>query len=167
MNQYFPPYRSSGNNIEVELDLSSYAAKTDLKNMTHVGVSSFASKTNLSNLKAEVDKLDIDKVLLVLNDFTQLSNVVKNGVTKKIISSVNKTDTTRFVLETTYDTHKSDLEKKISDADKKIFDTSGIVKKKDFDSNITEIEGKILSFSGLATNSTLTAVENKIPNISN
>ena len=130
MNQYFPPYRSSGNNIEVELDLSSYAAKTDLKNMTHVGVCSFASKTNLSNLKAEVDKLDIDKVLLVLNDLTQLSNAVKNGVTKKIISSVNKTDTTRFVLETTYDTHKSDLEKKISDADKKFFDTSGIVKKK-------------------------------------
>ena len=167
MNQYFPPYRSSRNNIKVELDLSSYAAKTDLKNVTHVGVSSFASKTNLSNLKAEVDKLDIDKVLLVLNDLTQLSNVVKNGVTKKITSSVNKTDTARFVLETTYDTHKSDLEKKISDADKKKFDTSGIVKKKDFDSNITEIEGKILSFSGLATNSTLTAVENKIPNISN
>ena len=51
MRQYFPPYRSSGRNIKVELDLSSYATKTDLKNMAHVDVSGFASKTNLGNLK--------------------------------------------------------------------------------------------------------------------
>ena len=60
MSQYFPPYRSSGRNIKVELDLSSYATKTDLKNVTHVHVSSFASKANLASLKAKVDKLDID-----------------------------------------------------------------------------------------------------------
>ena len=77
MNQYFPPYRSSGNKIKVELDLRSYATKTDLKNVTHVDVSSFASKTNLSNLKTEVDKLDIDKLIPVLNDLAKLSNVVK------------------------------------------------------------------------------------------
>ena len=51
MSQYFPPYKSSGRNIKVELDLSSYATKTDLKNVTHVDVSSFASKTNLASLK--------------------------------------------------------------------------------------------------------------------
>ena len=44
MSQYFPPYRSSGGDIKVELDLSNYARKTDLKNVTHVDVSSFASK---------------------------------------------------------------------------------------------------------------------------
>ena len=44
MNQYFPAYRSSGRNIKVELDLSSYATKTDLKHVTHADVSSFASK---------------------------------------------------------------------------------------------------------------------------
>ena len=44
MSQYFPPCRSSENNIKVELDLSSYATKTDLKNVTHVDFSNFASK---------------------------------------------------------------------------------------------------------------------------
>ena len=59
MSQYLPPYRSSGRNIKVELDLSSYATKTDLKNAAHANVSSFASKTNLDSLKTGVDKLDI------------------------------------------------------------------------------------------------------------
>ena len=83
MSQYFPPYRSSRGNIEVELDLSSYATKTDLKNVTHVDVSSFASKTNLANLKTEVDELDIAKLTPVPNDLAKLSNVVKNDVVKK------------------------------------------------------------------------------------
>ena len=61
-SQCFPPYRSSGSNIKVELDLSSYATKTDLKNVTHVDVSSFTSKTNLASLKTELDKLDLDKL---------------------------------------------------------------------------------------------------------
>ena len=59
MSQYYPPYRSSGANIKVELDLSSYAPKTDLKNISYTDVSSFALKTNLASLKTEVDKLDI------------------------------------------------------------------------------------------------------------
>ena len=43
---------------------------------------------------------------------------------------------------------------------------SDLVKKKtDFNAKVTEIEGKISSFRGLATNSALTAIENKIPNI--
>ena len=54
---YYPPYKSSSNNIKVELDLSNYATKNDLKNITHVDVSSFASKTNLAALKTEVDKI--------------------------------------------------------------------------------------------------------------
>ena len=62
MSQYFPAYKSSGRNIKVELDLSSYATKSDFKNVKHVDVSSFASKTNLDSLKTEVDKLDIDKL---------------------------------------------------------------------------------------------------------
>ena len=51
MSQYFPPYRSSKGNIKVELDLSNYATKNYLKNVTHVDVSSFGSKTNLASLK--------------------------------------------------------------------------------------------------------------------
>ena len=84
MSQYFPAYRSSGRNIKVELDLSSYATKTDLKNVTHVDVSSFASATNLASLKTEVDKLDIDKLVPVSHDLAKLSNIVKNDVVKKL-----------------------------------------------------------------------------------
>ena len=50
------------------MDLSNYATKTDLKNVSHVDVSCFALKTDLANLKTEVDKLDIDKLTPVPND---------------------------------------------------------------------------------------------------
>ena len=83
MIQYFPPYKSSSNNIKVELDLTNYATKTDLKNITHTDVSSFASKTNLAALKTEVDKIDVDKLKTVPDDLAKLSNVVKNEVVKK------------------------------------------------------------------------------------
>ena len=83
MSQCFPPYRSSGRNIKVELDLSNYATKTDLKNVTHVDVTSFALKANLANLKTELDKIDIAKLTPVPDDLAKLSNVVKNDVVKK------------------------------------------------------------------------------------
>ena len=83
MSQYFPPYGSSSRNIKVELDLSNYATKDDVKNITHVDVSSYASKTNLAALKAEADKIDIDKLKAVPTDLATLSNVVKNNVVKK------------------------------------------------------------------------------------
>ena len=84
MSQYFPPYRSFGSNIKAELDLSSYATKTDLKNVALVDVSSFVSETNLASLKTEADKLDIDKLATVPNDFAKLSNVVKIMLPKKL-----------------------------------------------------------------------------------
>ena len=171
MSQYFPSYRSSGRNIKVELDLSSSATKSDLKNVTHLDVSSFGLKTDLANLKTEVNKIDIAKLTPVPDDLAMLSNVVENDVVKKtelnkLVTKVDNIDTTGFVLKTTYDTGKSDLEKKISEAEKKIPNTSGLVKKTNYSSKITEIEGKIPSITGLATNSALTAVENKIPNVS-
>ena len=80
MSQYFPkPFRSFGGNINIKVDLSNYATKTDLKNVTHVDTSSFALKANLASLKTEVDKLDIDKLALVPVDSGKLS-VVKNDV---------------------------------------------------------------------------------------
>ena len=98
MSQYFPPYRSFGRNIQVELDLSSYATKSDLKNVTYVDVSSFALKANLANLKTEVDA----KLKPVPDDLAQLSNAVKNDVVKKteydkLVTKVDNIDTTRFV----------------------------------------------------------------------
>ena len=59
---YYPPYKRSSNNVEVELDLSNYATKDDVKNITHVDVSSYATKTNLAALKTEEDKIDTDKL---------------------------------------------------------------------------------------------------------
>ena len=85
MSQYFPkPFRNFEGNINVKVDLSNYAAKTDLKNVTHVDTSSFALKTSLANLKTEVDKLDTDKLQLVPVDSSKLSDVVKNDVVKKL-----------------------------------------------------------------------------------
>ena len=152
--------------------MSNYATKTDLKNVTQVDVTSFALKTNLSSLKTEVDKIDVGKSNTVPVDLAKLSNVVKNDVVKKaeydkLVTKLDKIDTTRFVLKTKYDTDKSDLEKKLSDAEKKISNTSDLAKKTDLNAKITEIEKKIPSITGLATNSALTAVEDKIANVSN
>ena len=84
MSQYFPnPYEPFGGDINVSVELSNHATKTDLKNISHVNVSSFALKSNLTNLKTEVDKLDIDKLTPAPNDLGKLSNVVKNDVVKK------------------------------------------------------------------------------------
>ena len=65
------------------MDLSNYATKADIKDISHVDTSSFALKTNLATLKTEVDKLDIDKLKPVPNDLSKLSNIVKNDVVKK------------------------------------------------------------------------------------
>ena len=63
MSKYFPkPFRSFGGNINVKVDISNYATKNDLKNVTYVDTSRFALKTNLASLETEVDKLDIDKL---------------------------------------------------------------------------------------------------------
>ena len=80
---YYPPYRSSSNNIKVKLDLSNYATKDDVKNITHVDVSSFASKTNLAALKTEVDKIDADKLKTAPTDLAKLTNAIENDLVKK------------------------------------------------------------------------------------
>ena len=100
-------------------------------------VSSFVLKLNLASIKTEVDTLDIDNLTPVPNDLDKLSNIVKNDVVKKtlydkLVAKVNYIGTAGFVLKTTYDTDKSDLEKKISDADKKIPYTSDLAKKNIF-----------------------------------
>ena len=129
MRQYFPkPYEPFGGDINAKVDLSNYATKANVKNISHVGTSSFALKTKLANLKkTEVDKLAIDKLVPVPTDVSKLSNVVKNGVVKKdvynnLVTKVNNINTSGFVLKTKYDADRSELENKIAD-------TSGLVKK--------------------------------------
>ena len=112
MSQYFPkPFRIFGENINVKVDLSNYATKTDLKCDT----SRFALKTNLASLNTEVDKLNIHKLVPVPIDVSKLGDVVKNDVVKKtiydqLVAKTNNINTSDFVLKTNYQTDKTELE---------------------------------------------------------
>ena len=141
MSQYFRKlYEAFGGDINVKVDLSNYAAKADIKNISHVDTSSFALKTNLANLKTKVDKLDIDKLEPVPLDLSKLSDVVKNDVIKK-----------------------TDYNAKITEIENKIPDVTNLAEK----TALNTVENKIPDVSWLATKTSLTAVENKIPDISN
>ena len=103
MSWYFPKqFRNFWGNINVKVDLSNYAIKIDLKNVTHLDTSIFALKTNLASLKPGVDKLDIDKLAPVPVDLSKLSNVIKIDVVKrtvydKLVAKVNNIDSSDFV----------------------------------------------------------------------
>ena len=149
--------------INVKVDLSNYATKLDIKNISHDDTSSFALKTNLANLKVEVDKLDIDKLVTFPLDLSKLSDVVKNDVAKKnvydkLVAKVDNINTSDFALKTKCQTDKTELENKI-------LDTSSPVKKTDYNTKMTEIEGKIPTKKQQKT--ALTTVENEIPSVSN
>ena len=166
---YYSPYKSSSNNIKVELDLANYATNTDLKNITHVDVSSFASKTNLAALKTEVDK--------IATDLAKLTNAVEHGVVKKTdyntkvtsieaqiagltkntvdnladITKLKAIDTNTFVIRTKFSADTNALDDKI-DGEKKPPDVSGLATKTSlnsylqtstFNSKVTEVESKI------------------------
>ena len=60
MSQCFPkPYESFGRDINVKVDLSNYATKSDLKNATGVDTLKFVKKVDLASLKSDVDKLEL------------------------------------------------------------------------------------------------------------
>ena len=167
MRKYFSkPFNSHfGDSIKVKLDLSNYATKTSIKNILHVNTSGFALKTNLGNLKTEVDKLDIGKLVAVTVDSSKLSDLVKSDVAKKteydkLAGKVNNIDTSGFFLKTKYAADKLELKKKIADA-------SNLAKNTNYNTKIAELENKIPDISNLATKSPLTTAENKIPDTSN
>ena len=138
MSIYYPPYKSSSNNIKVEIDLTNYATKTDLKNMTHTDVSSFASKTNLLALKTEVDKIDVDKLKTVPDDLAKLSNVVKNEVVKKTDFSADN-----YVTRTKFSRDTNSLDDKIDKVDQKIPDVSGLATKSSITILIKNLDDRI------------------------
>ena len=180
MNAYYPPYRSSSNNVKVELDLTNYATKTDLKNITHVDVSSFASKTNLAALKTEVDKIDADKLKTTPADLAKLTNAIEHDVVKKTdynakvtsiesqIAGVNKNttdnlnditklkaiDTNSFVTRTKFSADTNAFDDKIDGVEKKIPDISGLATK-------TSLNDYLQTST---FNSKVTEVESKIKN---
>ena len=178
MSQYYPPYKSSSNNIKVELDLANYATKTDLKNITHVDVSSFASKTNLAALKTEVDQIDADKLKTTPVDLAKLTNAVEHDVVKKTdyntkvtsieaqiagltkntvdnladITKLKAIDTNSFVNKTKFSADINTLDDKMDDVEKKIPDISGLATKTSLNDYL-----KTSTF-----NSKITEVESKI-----
>ena len=175
---YYPPYRSSSNNIKVKLDLTNYATKDDIKNITHVDVSSYATKNNLASLKTEVDKIDTDKLKTVPADLAKLSNVVKNDVIKKTdystkvtsieaqiagltkntvdnladVTKLQAIDTNSFVLKTKFSADINTLDDKIDGVEKKQPDISGLATKNSLNSYL-----QTSTF-----NSKVTEVESKI-----
>ena len=184
-SKYYPPYGGTGStNVKVQLDLTNYATKDNVKNITHVDVSSFASKTNLATLKSELDKLDTDKLKTVPADLAKLTNVADNDVIKKTVyypkitaiesdilknkqgkdnnlAEINKLkaiDSTQFVTKTKFTTDVNSLDDKIDKVDKKIPDVSGLVTKTSVDDAAkkltTEFGNKILG------------VENKLTDLS-
>ena len=177
---YYPPYRSSSNNIKVELDLSNYATKDDVKNITHVDVSSFASKTNLAALKTEVDKIDADKLKITPADLAKLTNAIEHDVVKKTdyntkvtqrsieaqitgltknivdnladIKKLRAIDTNSFVTRTKFSADTNSLDDKIDGVEKKPPDISGLATKTSLNDYL-----KTSTF-----NSKVTEVESKI-----
>ena len=136
---YYPPYKSSSNNVKVELDLTNYATKTNLKNITHVDVSSFASKTNLAALKTEVDKIDTDKLKTVPTDLAKLSNAIENDVVKKTDYSTKITSIEAEIAELTKNTVDN-----LADITKlKAIDTNNFVTRTTFSADTNALDDKI------------------------
>ena len=121
MSQYYPPYRSSSNNIKVELDLANYATKTDLKNIIHADVSSFASNTNLAALKTEVDKIDADKLKTTPADLAKLTNAIEHDVVKKTDYNTKITGIEAKIIGTSKNTidNLTNILNKLKEIDKK------------------------------------------------
>ena len=139
MSTYYPPYRSSSNNIKAELDLSNYATKDDVKNITHVNVSSYATKTNLAALKTEVDKIDVDKLKTTPADLAKLSNVVKNDMVKKTDYSTKLTSIEAQIAGLTKNTVDN-----LADITKlKAIDTNSFVTRTKFSADTNSLDDKI------------------------
>ena len=145
MSINYPPYKSSSSNIKVELDLTNYATKTDLRNITHTDVSSFARKTNLAALKTEVDKIDTDKLKVVPDEVVKKTDINAlddkiDQIDKKIpdVSGLaTKSSVTILVknLDGGIDKLKNDYAKKTS--------LTNYMLTTDFNSKSTELENKL------------------------
>ena len=178
-SQYFPPYSKHDASVNVKLDLTNYATKDDVKNITHVDVSSFASKTNLATLKTEVDKLDTDKLKTTPADLAKLTNAVDNELVKRTVYNAKLTaidnaiagfkqsatnnlaeiaklkavDTSNFVNKTKFSTDINSLDDKIDKVDKKIPDISGLATKTSLSNYLqtTTFNSKVTELEGKIT----------------
>ena len=139
MSQYFPPYNNSSENIKVELDLSNYAMKKDINDITHVDVSGFASKTNLAALKSEVYKIDRDKLKTAPTDLAKLTNAVENDLVKKTVYNTKVTSIEAQIAGLT-----KNMVVNLADITKlKAIDTNSFVLKTKLASDVITLENKI------------------------
>ena len=187
-SHYFPPYQTHSSNVNVKLDLTNYATKDDVKNITHVDVSTFASKTNLAALKTEVDKLDTDKLKTTPADLAKLTNAVDNELVKKSVYNAKVTaidseiaevkqsatnnlaeitklkavDTSNFVTRTKFSADTNSLDDKIDKVEKKIPGISGLSTKTSLSNYLqtTTFNSKVTELEGK-----ITTAEGKIPSI--
>ena len=166
MSEYFPEPKSLGGKVKVELDLSNYATKTDLKNATGIDTSSFAKKVDLANLKSNVDKLDIDKLKNVPTNLSNLKSKVDKLDVDKLVPA--PADLSKLSNVVKYDVIKKDVyNAKIKNIVDTIPDITNLATKTTSNAKINKVKGKIPKITNLATTSAFTAVENKISSIGN
>ena len=144
MKEYFTEPNSLGENVKLELYLSNYVTKTDLKNTIGVDTSPFAKKTDLANLRSNVEELDVDKLVPVPVNLSKLIDVVKNEVVKKDVYNA-----------------------KIKNIEGRIPDITNIATNASLNAKINEVKGEMPNIFNLATISAPTTVEKKIPSVSN
>ena len=136
---YYPPYKSSSNNIKVKLDLTNDGTKTDLNNITHVDTSNFTSKTNLAALKTEVDKIDVDKLKTAPVDLTKLTNAVKNDLVKKAVYNTKVTSMEAQIAGLT----KNTVDNLANITKLKAIDTNSFVTRTKFSADTNALDDKI------------------------
>ena len=165
MSEYFPEPKSSGRRMKVELDLSSYARKTELKNETGVDTSSFAKNIDFANSKSDVEKLDIDKLKNLPSGFSSLkSKVDKLDVEKLACVPVALS---KLFGEINHVVKKDVYNAKIKNIEDKIPDITNLASNASLNAKINEVNGEIPTTTNFATTAALTTVEDKIPNVRN
>ena len=153
MSQYFP----FGRDINIKVDFSNYATKTDIKNISHIDTSSFTLKSNLASLKTEVDKLDIDKLKSLPNNLSNLkSKVDKLDIDKLAPVPVDLSKLSNVVKNEV--AKKTEYNAKIKNIEDKIPNITNLATKNALNTKVNKIETEIPSISSLATTSALTAV---------
>ena len=190
MSEYFREQKYLGRRVKVELDLSNYATKVDLRNATGVDTSKIAKKVDLANSKSNVDKLDIDKLkkfLINLSnlktkvdklddklvpvpvDLSKLNHVGKNHVVKKDVYNGKIKNIEEKIPHITNLAIKTTLNAKINELKGEITNITNLATTAALNAKINEskVKGKIPNITNLPSTTALTAVENKIPNINN
>ena len=77
-------------------------------------------KTDLANLKSDVDKIDVDKLVPIPVDFSKLSDVVKNDVVKKDVYNTKIKNIEEKILDITNLAATTILNVKINEVKSKI-----------------------------------------------